>query len=115
MFQVLISLATASMPEAEVFDIPVIEHSSAEELAMRIELQARLDQDVDAMAQGLALYELMLLQLEDGDEIARTRIAAGNLANAMGDAETARMHLVQAQWHPVYGAEARAVLADLDR
>ena len=115
MFQLFISLATASMPEPEVFEIPAFQPASAEELAMRLEVQSQLDDDQAAMARSLALYELMLVQLEDGDEIARTRIAAGNLANRMGDLERARMHLTQAQWHPVYGAEAQAVLADLDR
>ena len=67
------------------------------------------------MEQGLALYELILEGMDEGDEIARTRIAAGILANQLGDLERARTHLVQAQWHPVYGAEAEAILADLDR
>lgn len=115
----LICVATASIPASEVVDfptqVPAIEHASAEELAMRIELQAFLTQDVKAMEQSLALYELMLNSMEDGDEIARTRIAAANMANQLGDAARAHMHLVQAQWNPTYGAEAQAALADMDR
>ncbi len=112
---VLFSLANAYIPESEVLEIPVIQHASAEELAMRLELRAVLDNDVSAMEQGLALYELILDGMEEGDEIARTRIAAGILANQLEDLDRARMHLAQAQWHPVYGAEAEAILADLDR
>lgn len=87
------------------------------DLALRLELKGMLEDDQEALARSLAIYEAMMLELDDPEQLAAVRISAAGVAQRMGKDFEARTWLRQVAMFgpPRYAAEAEARLQEMHR